>query len=187
MSSTIKTVHSDYNHRFYFLPEEKREAIGFSWWCTLLLVAAYVLINYIYISTDSPNPAFKPAAYKALMFMGLFWFSGIGYLHIWPAFSRGKFLRNNGYCVVTPDGIEAHCLGKVKRYQYKDRSIKTKHHKDGSVDIFIGKSFMDMFIHSSHILSPKFYEANNALRGFGAPLYRVTNVDEVLAFLEAHK
>ena len=96
-------------------------------------------------------------------------------------------MRNNGYCVITPDCIEAYCLGKIKRYHYKDRSIKTKYHKDGSANIFIGRSLIDLIKHSGSLFSSEFFQANRDARGFGAPLYRVTNADEVLAFLEAHK
>ena len=110
----------------------------------------------------------------------------LAYYYILPPYIRGKFLRNKGYCIITPENIEAHCLGKMEVYEYKERSIKVKQRKDGSTDIFIGMSLIDLAKHSGFLMSSKFFKADKAARAIGAPLYRVTNAEEILTYLKAN-
>ncbi len=181
MKSAISTTHINYNGRFYFLLIEKIGGIVFSLWSIIILSVLYLLL-YSLFDRDIPSDInWWIALFSTPIILS------IVYFFIWPAYSRARFLRNKGYCLITPEEIESHCLGKVKQYEYKNRSIKTKVHKDGSVDIFIGKSFKDSIKHSGFVFTPKFYKANKALRGLGAPLYRVTNADEVVSYLEANK
>ena len=181
MSDKIKTKHIKYEKRFYFFLAEKVCAIFMFLFSSLMFSIVYLSMYVLFNKTIPPELGW-PVAFL----MVLPTFLVMVYFFIWPAYCRGKFLRNNGFCILTPDTIEAHYLGKIEQYDYKDRTIKTKTRKDGSVDIFIGKSFLDVFKHSSLVFTRKFFKANNALRGFGAPLYRVTNSEEVLAYLKAN-
>ncbi len=185
MENSIKTTHRNFSRYFYFILEEKVGAVWFFLWGIFLALGLYFVIDNF--SQDSTNPMIKPVMLGSVVLVMITVLSIIALMYVWPAYIRAHFLRNEGYCIITSDHIEAHCLGKIKNYEYKDLSIKSKCYNDGSTDIFIGKSFRDLIIHSGFLFSSKFFKANRAARGFGAPLYAVTNPGEVLEFLGAHK
>lgn len=185
MSNNIKTTHKNFDRYYYFILEEKLGAISFFLWGLVLCFGLYFLLTSLF--KESSNPMVEFVISGALTLTVILILIVILSSYVWPAYSRARFLRNKGFCIITPDIIEAHYLGKIESFEYKGRSIKSKHHKDGSTDIFIGKGFSDLIKHSGFVFSSKFFEANRAARGFGAPLWRVTNADEVVRFLEANK
>ena len=180
MGNMVKTEHINYKGLFYFLLMEKIGGPIFALWTTLLLCLIYVAeVNHF-------DGSVSLSFYLSLTFIAFVIFFAISILTIVPAYYRAKFLRQGGYCIITSEGIESICRGKHKVYQYHNLSIKTKKHKDGSVDIFIGKSFIDFLKSTGFIWNRKTWKAYKALIGLGAPLYRVTNPDDVLAFLRSH-
>jgi len=180
MNKEIKTSHSEYKNFFYFLLPEKIAVVVLFVAVTLLTLFLYLLFEYIYSGE-------VPLKVKAMLIVfGLFGYC-ILLFSLVPAYYRGNFLRKNGYCIVKDDYIESVCSGNRKRYEYVGRSIKTKKYKDGSADIFIGKSFIDMVKHGSFVFTPKFFRAYLSAIGAGIPLYRVTNADEVMSYLDSNK
>ena len=184
MDNNIKTQHIKYNGYFYFLLAEKIGLPIFTIWSFLLLSLAFFADKYAGSEVlETPSNVFLIFLSIAIIFLSI----ALAVFGIIPAYYRARFLRTGGYCIITTDYIESVCCGKTKRYDYKNRSIKTKKYKDGSTDIFIGKSFFDVLKHCYIVLTPAYFRAMKSLLGFGAPLYRVTNADEVLSYLEANK
>lgn len=118
-----------------------------------------------------------------LVFFGLSLFFIPPFAFIFIAFSRAKFIRQGGYCVITPDKIKAICNGKVKEYEYKGRYISTRKRKQNSMDIYIGRSPIDLVRFG---IGRKFFRTWLVVVGLPAPLYNVANVDEVLEYLKRH-
>ncbi|MBX2809409.1 MAG: hypothetical protein KTR20_12345 [Cellvibrionaceae bacterium] len=183
MENNIKTTHIKYNGFCYFLLAEKIAIPVLIIWIMFLFWLAYLADKYGGVEVQE-----EPSTVLYL-FISLATFMAVTFISIYylmPGYFRGKFLRKEGYCIITPNYIEVVFGGKQKRYTYKNRSIKTKKYKDGSTDIFIGKSFMDFLKHGSILFTPAYFRAWKALMGFGAPLYRVINADEVLDYLKKH-
>lgn len=99
------------------------------------------------------------------------------------AFLRARFLRRGGYCTITPDAIKATCNGKTTLYEYKGRSITTRHHKDGTKDIYIGRNPMHLLEFG---FGRKYFSTLLACLGLGAPLYNVVNADEALEYIKQY-
>jgi len=102
---------------------------------------------------------------------------------IFFAFLRAKFLRNNGYCVITPDVIQSVCNGKTKTYEYKGRSLGKRMRKNGSMDIYIGRNPIDLFKFG---FGRKYFKTLIVGLGLGAPLYNVVNGDEAWEYIKQH-
>jgi|GEM_PF-2335484 len=185
MISTVKTEHTPYKHPFYFIFPEKIAI-------PLLFLSATVFMLFflglsVLASEYHGDYNDIPLDLKiSACFLALFAYS-MPLFFVICAYRRAKFLRNGGYCVIAPDYIESVFQGKHKRYEYKNRSIKTKQYKSGGADIFIGKSLVDVLKHGPILFTPAFFRAWATLMGFGAPLYRVTNADEVISYLETNR
>ena len=99
------------------------------------------------------------------------------------AFLRARFLRNGGYCIITPDEIQSVCNGKTKTYEYKGRSLGKRKRKNGTMDIYIGRNPIDLFKFG---FGRKYFKTLIVGLGLGPPLYNVVNADEALEYIKRH-
>lgn len=133
MMSDCKTTHIDYKNLFYSLTAEKVGIPLFTLWMVFILCVGYLADRYGSGEVQEVSIGFYIFTSFALSLMLAY----VSFFGIIPAYYRGKFLRKRGYCIITPERIEAICCDQHQLYDYHNRSIKTKKHKDGSVDIFI--------------------------------------------------
>ena len=141
-----------------------------------ILLGSFFMFAFIVPEAKSENPNIP------LLISMLIVFSPVLYGVIF-AYFRARFIRNGGYCIITSEKIQSVYKGKIKVYDYKGRSISTRKRKENSMDIYIGKSLIDLIKFG---FGRKYFKTVLAGLGFGAPLYNVTNADEVLEYIKRH-
>ena len=164
----IHTQHLKMTGFFHFL---KSELIG------TIIMFLFATVFVISFASGNGVPV------TSIIFVALFVY--------WPslvfpilAYKIAKFIISYGYCVLTPDSITSICNGKTKLYSYKNRSISTRKNKNlGVVDIYVGKGLFN-FIRFG--IGKNFFSSYLAGMGYGAPLYNVTNSEEVLEYISKH-
>lgn len=186
----MKTIHQRKNSLFHFVQPEKVAIpllfLGGTLFVALLWIMNQLASDYYASQGGTGLENDSTSSLLILIVFGLFaYLAPLVFLFL--AYKRAKFLKNGGYCLITPTHIEATCGDRTRKYEYHNRTIKTKTWKDGSTDIYIGKSFKDALKHSGFIVfSKSYFRAIAALVGFGAPLYRITNSGEVINALKAN-
>lgn len=110
-------------------------------------------------------------------------FSIVASYPFYLAFLRARFIREGGYCIITSEVIQSVYNGRTRIYEYKGRSIKTRTRKNGSKDIYIGRSLIDLIKFG---IGREYFKTMAAGLGLGAPLYNVVNADEVLEYIKQH-
>lgn len=165
-SNSLKTKHTK-SGMFHFF---RMELLG------TLIIISFAFLGFILpeILSDSFHFSIiiEPIIFCILCLYGIFF-----------AFLRAKFLRNNGYCVITPDVIQSVCNGKTKTYEYKGRSLGKRIRKNGSMDIYIGRNPIDLFKFG---FGREYFKTLIVGLGLGPPLYNVVNGDEAWEYIKQH-
>lgn len=165
MSEALLTTQHTRTNVFHFLRGEA--------FVSTIMVGFISFVFFIPIATDEKVNFFN------ILFSSIF--PIVASYPFFLAFLRARFIRKGGYCIITPEVIQSLCNGKTRIYEHKGRSIKTRRRKNGSKDIYIGRSLMDLIKFG---IGRNFFTTMAAGLGFGAPLYNVVNADKALEYIK---